>query len=176
MERPSQMLLRRTLRSFLVPTRNSWTAVGSFSFNESSSHCLQTERGNFTQTVRRQTGSSRYIRLPDVGKRANIIDIKRDDHNWNRRSMSLKSLSDLGRFSALLIPHPEHLCSMWKQCIWTSLVLQCPICTTETTPKGQWTLLLDPESGRRRTHSCRLKGTPNTSKRSISKSTPIVAL
>lgn len=35
---------RRTLRSFFVPTRNSWTAVGSFSFRASSSHCLYTEQ------------------------------------------------------------------------------------------------------------------------------------
>lgn len=51
-------LLRHTLRSFFVPTRNSWTAVGSFSFSESSSHCLQTERGNFTQTGINSTSSS----------------------------------------------------------------------------------------------------------------------
>lgn len=35
---------RHTLRSFFVPTRKSWTAVGSFSFRASSSHCLQTEK------------------------------------------------------------------------------------------------------------------------------------
>lgn len=125
------MLLRRTLRSFFVPTRNSWTAVGSFSFRESSSHCLQTERGNFTQTVSRQNERLRINTLTWHGKKSQYCW---HQMRWSQLKQKLHESKVFLSFWPLyccINPHPERLCSMWKRCIWTSLVLRCPTCATE---------------------------------------------
>ena len=47
------------------------------------------------------------------------------------RTLNLKSSLGLCQVPAVSTPHPEHLCSMWRRCIWTSLVLRCPTCAAE---------------------------------------------
>lgn len=140
--------------------------------------CKQ-KRGSFTQTGGWQTKRIHVDTLTSHGKKS--------QYHWHQtRWWQLKEKENpetkvFIRVSAghCCVPHPERLCSTWKRCIWTSPVLPCPICATER-QHPRFNELCPPRVERGRpsshTHSWRLKGTPSTSKRSISKSTPIVAL
>lgn len=62
------------------------------------------KRGSFTQTGGWQTKRIHVDpRSPHMGKRANVIDIKRNDDNWKRRrkTLKLKSLSGFQQVTAV---------------------------------------------------------------------------
>lgn len=195
-----------TLRSFLEPTKKRMTLDGSFSFRASASHCLRgplSPAGGQALPSRSHTAASpaaphppaRLLppnppyhphaqpqshlvplptcHLPRVLQGRHVVDIEDDDDGWS----GVKGGVRCGRGQPVGVGRGGDL-TLRSPVVGGGDALEAllPGRVPPGGVGGEGGAVGCAGRGLAPTHSCRLKGTPSTSNRSISKSTPMVAL